>query len=123
MNLLLQNTNVIGDSKQNTICLLGRYNKIGVFSCIETKNESCMCVVLTDLPKIYYLSSYLQNPTIVGFLFLTQRKLCQRSPLAKFLVLFLLSRRAGVDGQFNFGRERKTVAPSLLWFSMGYSQI
>ncbi len=40
-----------------------------------------------------------------------------------FLVLFLLSWRAGVDGQFNFCQERKTVAPSLLWFSMGYSQI
>ncbi len=49
-NLLLQNTNVIGDSKQNTICPLGCYDKIGVFLCVETKNDSCMCVVLTDLP-------------------------------------------------------------------------
>ncbi len=48
--MLLQNTNVIGDSKQNMICPLGHYDKIGVFSCVETKNDSCMCVVLTDLP-------------------------------------------------------------------------
>ncbi len=47
---LLQNTNVIGDSKQNTICPLGRYEKIGVFSCCKIKIHSCMCVVLTDLP-------------------------------------------------------------------------
>jgi hypothetical protein len=50
-NLLIQNTNVIGDSKQNTIGPLGGYDKIGVFSCVETKNDSCMCVVLTDLPS------------------------------------------------------------------------
>ena len=50
-NLLLQNTNVIGDSKQNTICPLGHYNKICIFLCVETKKDSCMCVVLTDLPK------------------------------------------------------------------------
>jgi hypothetical protein len=63
---VLQNTNVIGDLKKNTICPLGRYDKIGVFLCVETKHDSCMCVVLTDLPMFLCFYVFDNAPMVPG---------------------------------------------------------